>query len=229
MMYHYIGSLPANPDAVRKDLTVSTANFSAQMDYLSKSGYHAITTAQLYGYLTGKSALPPKPVVITLDDGHEDAFKNAVPILLAHRMLGSFAVISGFVGTGDYADWQEIRSAQAQGMEIINHSFNHMDFMDPRFSLQYKQDAIERCEVALAGELGDNTRTFVYPYGKYGPEIENLLKADGFEMAFTTNFGEVYKGENLFELPRVRVHGRETLGKFKEMLGDYSSSILTKR
>ncbi len=229
LMYHYVGSLPPNADAIRKDLTVSAENFSAQMDYLAQSGYRTITTARLYNYLSGKSNLPPKPIVITLDDGHADAFKNAVPILLAHHMVASFAVVSGFVGTSDYATWQQISRAQSEGMEIINHSFNHMNFADPRFTLQYKQDAIAKCVSALQGELGDNTKTFVYPYGSYGTDIENLLKADGFDMAFTTNFGEAYKGDNLFELPRIRVHGLETLERFRETLGDYGNSKLASR
>lgn len=222
LMYHYIGDLPINADGVRKDLTVSSQNFNAQMDYLSNAGYHTISTAQLSAYLSGNYTLSAKPIVITFDDGHEDAFQNAIPILLSHHMIGSFAIVSGFLSTADYTNWQEIKKAQSEGMEIINHSYNHMDFNDPRFTSQYKEDAVMRCENDLYAQINDVTKIFVYPYGHYNMILENILKKDGFSIAFTTNFGEVYKSDNPYELPRIRVHGLESLERFREMLGDYS-------
>ena len=62
-------------------LAVRPEDFDAQMKYLSEHGYHTITPDELYDSLAGNAELPENPVLITFDDGYEDNYKNAYPIL----------------------------------------------------------------------------------------------------------------------------------------------------
>lgn len=220
LMYHYIGDLPANSNQIRKDLTVSSEDFATEIDLLQKHGFNSITVDQLYNSFVNKTILPPNPIVITFDDGYENTFVNAVPILLKHNMLGTFAIITGSVGTPDYAGWDEIAAAHIHGMEIVSHTVNHIDFTDPKYSYSDKQYQIAQSKKDIQDRLGIDTKYFVYPYGHHDSATENILKDNGYVMAFTTGFGFDNKTQaNYLEMPRVRVHGVESLQIFAELLG----------
>jgi peptidoglycan/xylan/chitin deacetylase (PgdA/CDA1 family) len=213
LMYHYIGDLPANADATRKGLTVSTQNFEDQVNFLATQGYSSITLDQLYAYLTKGQPIPDKSVVFSFDDGYADTFENAVPILEAHHMTGVFGIITGFAGTNsNYATWQQIITAQKQDMVIVSHSYSHPDFASK--DQVYQDYNIAKSTVDLTQELGSPPSYFIYPYGKYNSTTEQVLKDHGYVMSFTTSYGFVRRGQNLLELPRVRVHGAETLSTF---------------
>ena len=220
LMYHYVGDLPKGADATRRGLTVSAADFSAQLDYLQQKGYETITTAQLYGALSRDptaSQLPAHPVIITFDDGHSDVFTLGIPLLKAHGMVGSFAVITGFIGTSDYASWTQVIDAERAGMEVVSHSFNHIDFSSPEYQDSYRDWSITLAQDALVEYAGDRTQTFVYPFGKYCAATEAILRAHGYTLGFTTAYGLVsLKGgkQDMLALPRVRVSGGESIDRF---------------
>lgn len=218
LMYHYVGDLPANPDSVRRDLTVSSVNFANQMNYLASRGFHTISMSELYQALTDSQKLPSKPVLITFDDGYKETLDITVPILFADHFTGSFAIITGFVGGRDYASWQEISGAESENMEIVSHSYSHIDFASPKYNYSDKLENIAIATSDFKNRLGIDPKFFIYPYGHHDADTEKILRDEGFLMAFTTNYGLVHKGLNLLELPRVRVHGSETLNRFIQLL-----------
>lgn len=214
LMYHHVGDLPSRPDRIRRDLTVSTADFEGQVKYLEAHGYHTITSLQLLKSFEGNVRLPEKPILLTFDDGYDDVFNNAVPILKKHNMVGTFAVITGYVGSPGYAPWKQILDARQQGMEIISHSFSHIDFSDIRHNHSKKVSEIELSIHDLWIHLGEKIPVFIYPYGHYNTETEQILKNNGFKLAFTTAFGKAKSGYNWVEMPRVRIHGGVSLQRF---------------
>jgi peptidoglycan/xylan/chitin deacetylase (PgdA/CDA1 family) len=230
LMYHHVGELPVFPDAVRRDLTVSIKDFNDQIAFLDKEGYHSISTAQLELALRGQDKLPAKPVILSFDDGYNDVFQNAVPILKEHHMAGAFAIITGFVGRPGYAAWSDILAAQKQGMEMVCHSQYHMDFTNRMYTHDMKVAEISDCKQALQANLGIDAKTFIYPYGHFDSEVQNILKNSGFELAFTTQFGIVDQGDDFLALPRLRVHGQELLTTYaNNLLGLPEDQIPTTR
>ena len=77
-MYHRVApTLPAGPPITRR-LTVASADFAAQMEWLKRHGWHAVTQRQVFAALERGARLPRKPVAITFDDGYRDVLWNAV-------------------------------------------------------------------------------------------------------------------------------------------------------
>ena len=125
LMYH---SISERGDA----FTVSPAQLEAQLQYLQDAGY---TTVSLHTATFGD--LPSRPIVITFDDGYEDNYSAALPLLKAHKMTATFFVISSFVGRDSqhrvHDPWsqkahlthEEIRQLRDQGMEIGSHTVKH--------------------------------------------------------------------------------------------------------
>jgi len=227
LMYHHVGDLPVAPDAIRRDLTVSTADFRREVELVDRLGYHAITAADLDGYMQGREQLPQKPILFTFDDGYDDVFQNAVPILTEHHMTGSFAIITGFVGQSGYAGWDSLAAARDSGMELVCHSEHHMDFTNRAYTPELKNAEVADCKKDLQDHLGIDSKIFVYPYGHFDAAIEQILRNNGFDLAFTTQFGLVRKGEAELVLPRVRVHGVENIETFQRNLGVRTFAAVT--
>ena len=77
-MYHVITAAP--PGATYPALFVSRPEFAAQMRWLASHGYHAVTLREVYESWRGRSRLPPRPIVLTFDDGYRSVHTNALPI-----------------------------------------------------------------------------------------------------------------------------------------------------
>ncbi|MBX4205473.1 MAG: polysaccharide deacetylase family protein [Candidatus Doudnabacteria bacterium] len=221
LMYHHVHELSESErihNPLLSDLTVSPEDFEAQVEYLYSSGYHSISAADLYKSIAGGTVLPDKAVVFTFDDGYEDVFDNAIPVLKKFGYTGSFAVATALLGRPDYATWDDVLAADASGMEILSHSDNHLDLTSTKYSQDDLKREIYGSKTLLEGNLGHTIDFFVYPYGHQDQKIVNLVSEAGYKMAFTTQFGFWMDPNNLLTEPRVRVHGADGLAKLKKVL-----------
>ncbi|OGO41495.1 MAG: hypothetical protein A2Z04_08090 [Chloroflexi bacterium RBG_16_57_9] len=207
LMYHYLGDLPPNPDAIRRDLTVSPVRFEAQLASLRNQGYHTLSLRQLYDHLTTGSPLPPKPIILTFDDGYLDNYENAYPLLLRYGFTATFFIISDFADASQpgYMTWDQLREMHARGMEIEAHSRSHPDLRNRK--LAFLKAQIGGSRDAIESQIGTRPRFLAYPAGKYDQAVIDTLRAEGFSGAVTTRQGIRHSAEHLFELMRIRVRG----------------------
>lgn len=216
LMYHHVGIVPEHADALRHGLTVSIVDFESQVSWLKSNGYTSVTLHQAYLASQGQYLLPPKPVVFTFDDGYADVFQNAVPVLQKYAMVGSFAVVPGFLGKPDYATWDMVTAAKQSGMEIVSHTEDHFDGSNKKYDAAFIKSNLEQSLQELEAHVGPVPRILVYPYGHYTDMYITVAQQVGFYMALTTNFGKYVDPNSLMTTPRVRVHGGAPLEKFIE-------------
>jgi hypothetical protein len=137
LMYHYISVPPEDADVYRTDLSVSPDNFRAQMTYLAQNGYTPIDFYDLSLAITGHQALPPRPVIITLDDAYRDQYENAFPVLREFGFTATIFVVTEFIDRGfeSYVNWDMIAEMAAAGIRFEPHSRTHADLTerDPDF------------------------------------------------------------------------------------------------
>jgi len=217
LMYHHVGELKENATALDLDLTVSPKNFEEQLNYFKQNGYESVSLSQVYLALTEGKTLPAKPVVFTFDDGWKDALQNAIPLLEKYGYTGSFAIATELLGRPDYSTWTDVMSAKNAGMEILSHSENHLDLTSAKYSDEDLRREIFDSKTKLELDLKTNVDFFVYPYGKLNQKAEEMVKQAGYKMAFTTAYGMDLSKDKLLEEPRVRVHGQNSLEKFKQL------------
>ena len=84
--YHVIGEAPA--DAPYPELYVERPDFRHQLEWLDAHGYQAVTLEQVQEAWYEGGTLPPKPVVISFDDGYRPQFTFALPQLRKHGWAG---------------------------------------------------------------------------------------------------------------------------------------------
>ena len=222
LMYHHVGNWPADStDRLRLDLTVSPENFDEQVAWLKAQGYHSVSLTDLYKYSQGEGTLPEKPIAFTFDDGYDDVFTYAVPILEKYGYSGSFGIITQWPGTvsgtNTYASWATIQQAAKSGMEIVCHTQNHFDGSNPKFDSNYIFNNLTGCKKDMENN-GISTNILIYPYGHTNPAYIDQAKNAGFVMGLV-EAGKFYdKYDDIMRVPRIRVGGSETLDKFEKTL-----------
>lgn len=196
LMYHHV-------DDKSGSLYISKSTFSGQMDYLTKKGYNTVTLAEVVSGLNGQSALPPKPIVITFDDGYQDNYLNAYPVLRQYNMKATFFIITQLVGGFDYMNWEQLREMAGNPLVTIgDHTLSHKAVSmetDPQL-----RDEILSAQSILKDQLGVVVNTFAYPYGSLNVNAEKILKEGGFAAAVTTQRG-LSCAKLPYDLPRIRI------------------------
>lgn len=219
LMYHYIRINPVATDKIGYGLSVTPADFEAQMNYLAMHGYHSISAGDVVDVLHGLKSLPAKPVVISFDDGYDDLYTVAYPILQKYRLQGEAYIITGKVGSPGYVTWDMLRQMLRDGgMTIGAHTIHHPDLRTLSKEQQFNE--IEGSRVALQTQLGIPVDDFCYPAGAYTAQTVELVKQAGFKDAVTVEPKSTeYSGQEM-TMPRVRVAGGETLDEFEKRLAE---------
>jgi peptidoglycan/xylan/chitin deacetylase (PgdA/CDA1 family) len=213
-MYHYISDPPPGANAYRRDLSVSPEAFDAQLRYLKREGYQTITLNDLALHLTVGKPLPPKPIILTFDDGYTDAYVYAFPLLRRHGFVGTFFLISGPMDANspEHLSWAEVEEMHAAGMKFEPHSYDHPDMRNRSFDFVVFQ--ILAPKEAIESRTGEPCRFFAYPLGRYDQFVIDVLRSADFWGGVLTEQGATHVTGNLFTLRRVRIQGDDDLNDF---------------
>jgi len=211
LMFHYVGWLPAtDPNMrLRKDLTVSPTDFESMLGYLRDNAYRTVTTKDLWWSLDQTAPLPPKPVMLTFDDGHADAYSVVLPLLEAYGMTGVFFVTVNLVDTSGYLSRAQVRALADAGMDVESHSMDHISMMRPLNEQIYQMC---RSRDFLSAWTGTDVRHFAYPSGDYNDQSGVALQRCGYLSAYKKAGGSVQSSNRMYLLQRSRVHGQQGLG-----------------
>ena len=214
LMYHHIADSPPGADPIRRDLSVSPQAFEAQLRYLVEAGYRPITLRDLIYHLTLGASLPEKPVILTFDDGYENNYTNAYPLLKKYGFVGTFFIVTEPVdrGRAGYMSWAQIEIMSTGGMEIGAHSSTHPDLRGK--SVDYIIWQAVGSKEAIEARIQQPVRFFSYPSGRYDEQVVNVLHSANFWGAVTIETGTDQSSRWPFELRRIRVQGSDNLKTF---------------
>ena len=199
-MYHVVAAPP--PGALFPDLYVHPADFAAQIDWLRRHGFRAVTLRDLYDYWHGKTSLPSCPIVLSFDDGYRSVYTHALPVL---RKLGWPGVLN-LVVANLRRPWglspPMVSALLALGWELDSHSLTHRDLtlVDPRQLVQ----EVAASRTRLRQRFGVPVDFFSYPLGHYNAAVVAAVRKAGYLGATTIDPGLAVPRE-LFLLRRVRV------------------------
>lgn len=192
-------------------LSVHLDDFDAQMNYLVENGYIAITPDALLSALEGELELPPKPVLITFDDGYSDNYENAFPILQKYGLRATIFIIPAFVGKEGYMTWDELKEMEENGITMQSHTMNHIALEElPDDGLRAE---LLKSKQMLEEKLGHAVDFVAYPTGTYNLHIAGIAREVGYKGAFTIKYGNVDLGSNFFALERVPIFQTPTTMK----------------
>ncbi|MDE0610200.1 MAG: polysaccharide deacetylase family protein [Anaerolineaceae bacterium] len=218
LMYHYVSPLPRDADTLRIGLTVRPEVFREQLTWLRDAGYSSISPGQLFRALDHGEQLPPKPLILTFDDGHVDHFSVVMPLLLEAGFSGTFFIISERVDARDplHLDREQLVAMAAQGMSIESHSRSHRDLSGlERDLLVYE---LLGSRESLEAWTGVEPTAIAWPFGKHDALARQVAREAGYRMALSTRAGVLHDSTGLFDLARLRVNRDLTLRNFEALL-----------
>lgn len=208
LMYHYIRDYNNAKDTTGTNLSVSLAKFDSQLKWLNNNGYKTVGL----DYLLNPIISDKKPVILTFDDGYQDAYTQAFPILKKYGFTATFYIITAYMDKyNNYLTWDQARELKSAGMNIGSHTHTHPD-LSKIFGIRVT-DEIKESKKTIEEKIGGTISDFCYPAGKYDQKIIDELKNDDYKTATTVKNGIANQNSNLFELPRIRMQNNTNMEK----------------
>jgi peptidoglycan/xylan/chitin deacetylase (PgdA/CDA1 family) len=217
------------------DLMIMTRDsFAQQMEYLKANNYRVISLSDLQGFLAASKPVPPRSVVITVDDGFRSAYDIAYPILKSYGFPATFFVYSDFVGGGRALTWAQINEMHASGLiDIQSHSKTHTSFSlkttetdkSPAYAARLTSE-IETPQNVFQRQLNTRVRQLAYPYGDSSRLAVQLLRDRGYSVAVTVTRGGNASFADPLMLKRDMVYGNMSIADFQKLLRVYTRANL---
>ncbi len=216
LMYHYISVPPKDADIYRLDLSVTPENLDAQLGYLKNAGFNVISLDDLLLALKGETELPPKPVVLTFDDGYRDNYLYAFPLLKKYGFSATFSLVTQYIDQNNpnHLSWEQVTEMHQAGMDFAAHSYSHADLKNKDVDFLVYQ--ILGSKEAIEERIKEPLHFFTYPSGSYDQLTIDVIASANFWGALTTQEGSLNSYAKRFEIRRVRIRGADTLEKFIE-------------
>lgn len=233
LMYHSISS-SSNPKF--QQFTVPPNVFTEQMAYLHMQHYTPITVTQLArARSSARYVLPERPVVLTFDDGFADFFTAALPILQQYNFVATLYVTTACIGQtsqwlhaeGEAAhamlSWDELRTICASGIECGGHTHTHPQLDTLIAPLIWKE--IQQCKHLLEEQLGQEIKSFAYPYGYQTAAVRQMVLAAGYLSACAVKHRLSATTDDPLAMARLMVGEHTSLEEFAVLLTGRNTSL----
>ncbi|MDC1205329.1 heparinase II/III family protein [Candidatus Pacebacteria bacterium] len=121
----------------------------------------------------------PRAVII-FDDGW-DSVSDAAKLMNEYGMKGNVAVITGSIGSYNrYLTLQELQALQNEhGWDIVNHTDLHknatVEYVYTNNLEGYEKDVTDALHYLISNDINSAPNWFVYPHGKTGSSIKNIV------------------------------------------------------
>lgn len=201
LMYHHVGV----PSSSKWRLNaVSEKSFDFQMDFIKRHGFQVITFDDLVKGIKKGQQFARNTVVIQFDDGYEDNYTYAYPILKKYGFPAIIFLISDKIGAPGFLTWEQVKEMEANNIAIGAHTRHHSYL--PSVSLPQAQDEIAGSKKVIEEHVGHTIDYFCYPTGGFTQDIKALVHQAGYLAAVTTNRGKDRFNLDLYELKRVHMN-----------------------
>jgi peptidoglycan/xylan/chitin deacetylase (PgdA/CDA1 family) len=198
-------------------MRIRTSKFRQQMETLRQMGLTVISMDDFIAWMKGEKTIPPKSIVITLDDGWKSVYTDAFPILKEYNYPFTLYLYKNYVdGGGKALTSAMIAEMLAGGGTLGSHSVSHPY---PGTVKAMRKKGPDNYDVFLRKELGESKRfleskfpnykatTYAYPGGFYTEEMLPLADEFGYTHLFTVLPGKVKRGMPANTLPRYIILG----------------------
>ncbi len=195
LTYHGVTSDTVPPSLA--SYTLSENQFEAQMRFLSEHGYSCMDLKDLFRPSGTEKARLKKSFILTFDDGFENFYTRAYPILRKYGFAATVFLITDLVGRGGNHDfemgipilsWEQVKSLRAEGFSFGSHTCSHARLTG--LSQEQVRHELVASKECLMAELGQDDLLISYPYGESNSSIRKIAIEAGYLAAFGVNMGE---------------------------------------
>jgi len=196
LMYHRI--VPVLPEHDPFGNCISAATFERHLRWLARRGFVSTPLAALANSCDhdreGRRVALRRSVAITFDDGYQDNYLHAWPLLKRYGFTATIFLVSDAIG-GDnsfdatYASERvpmltvdQIRQLQAQQIEFGSHTCSHPASLTQLLDAQL-HDELVRSRSQLESLLDAPVEHFSYPHSQLDARVEAAVERAGYRLA----------------------------------------------
>lgn len=234
LMYHSVSE-----QATRKysPFAVSPTLFAQQVAYLQQHAYTPMTVTQFMSARTSETALPEHPVLLTFDDGMEDFYTGAFPVLQQYNLPATLYIVTGFMNSTSrwlqregeanrpMLSWEQLAEINAGGVECGGHTHYHPQL--DTIPLSRARDEIVQCKKILEDHLGHEVHSFAYPYGYHTTAVKQAVQEAGYTSACAVKYEMCSATTDPFALKRLMVGPTTDISALEALLTTGYTSALT--
>ena len=194
---------------------VTVEDFRTQMEALRGWGYSTITPSKLVDVLINGGELPPRPVIITFDDGNSNIYENAFPIMHDLGFVGAVYIVANRLQAKGFINAEQLKEMADDGWEIGSHAMSHADLTLDYSIARYE---ILQSRLTLEEATGESINSFAYPYGRTDEFVTNKVSEYGYRAGMGLGSSYEHTLWSLFYLSRIEIQGDYGMSKFTSLL-----------
>lgn len=184
--------------------SISPINFEKQVKYLKENNFKFLTIQDLEDI----NNIPNKSVLITFDDGYENIFINAVPILEKYNIPAVFFVSTNVIGKEindlKIMSWEQIKFLSKNPLfEIGCHGYNHIRFTS--LNINDLDEQLIKSKNVLEEKCGVLIKAISFPFGRFDRDVLKKCKKIGYFCGFSVEIKNLSRFDNIFCLPRIAI------------------------
>ena len=187
----------------KKDLV----SFEKQLQYLSKT-FYGCNYSEFKAFLDGKLTFNQKPgLLITFDDGFENNYSNALPLLEKYGFVAGFFLPCGLIDSEGYMSTEQIKELIQRGNFIGSHTFSHHR-MAENDTIDTLQKEIVDSKCILEHKFGGNIDIFCWVGGEkgtYTKQAFQMIKHAGYRFSMMTDSFPVFPDNNNLTIQRTNI------------------------
>jgi len=222
-------------EAGKHGIYVTAEQFDKHLSYLKKCGYKTISLEEALEIK--RICSEGKYVIISFDDGYEDNYRLAFPILKKYGFKAIIFLVAGL----EYNSWdlksnepklkmmnkQQILEMQDYGIEFGSHTLSHSDLT--KISYEEAKKELAESKKILEEELGREIKSFAFPYGNCNEEVKKIAREAGYKLVYATDNAPLGLHEDLFQIRRIGIFPNTTVrGLARKVKGNYIFKRLKK-
>ena len=221
LAYHRFGPTVAD------GMTVTTAVFDAQLQWLKDHGYTVIPLRTLVDYLRGQGQPPPpQAVVITADDAHKSVYTEMLPLVRKYNIPVTLFIYPSAVSNASYAmTWEQLQALKQTGLfDMQSHTFWHPNFKREKKKLpapayqKLVETQLQKPKAILEKRFGTGVDLLAWPFGIYDDYLESAAQKAGYVAAFSIDRRQAGKSEKLLALPRYLMTNGDGVKGFEAII-----------
>jgi len=198
LMYHNI-----DDNAHLSKLSVTPESFKRQMKFLKRHNYNVVSLDEMVELVSSGKRVPRNTVAITFDDGYENNFTNAFPVLKNLGLPATIFIPPDNVGKEGRVDWAQIIQMSSAGIDIGSHTKS--DTWLPRLDGKRLWTELSDSKREIEAKTGKPVTFISYPLGGFNELVKNKVKEAGYKGACATNPGKNFSKHDIYALKRVRI------------------------
>lgn len=189
--YHRI--CQTSPEGDPLGLCTPPEKLERVLAYLRSHRYRTVSFDEAVEVIMGGIRQKEKLACLTFDDGYEDFYTNAFPLLRAYEAKATVFLVAGC--TGGTNRWDEangfssahlmtaeqVRELASNGVGFGSHTLTHPRLTQVDETAQRKE--IINSKHQLQDLLGEKVNTFCYPHMDYNERVRALVEEAGYVSA----------------------------------------------